>query len=539
MKTPESIIIALAKKKFTSHTDFYSALHKLFTARNEQPVSKATLISEYRQLVAKGKIKQSLGLEKMLIKGAVRTLSGVTVITVLTKPWACPGKCVFCPTEPNMPKSYLSNEPAAQRAVRLHFNPFAQVQKRIEALETNGHEVDKIEVIVLGGTWSSYPKPYQTWFVRQVFYAANMYKQKRRRSRSIAEEQKINETARYRIIGLTLETRSDHVTPTEVRRLRELGCTRVQLGIQHVENAILDLNRRGEHIEDDIAATELLKRAGFKVDHHYMPDLPGSTPEKDVAMFKRVFYGTDLQPDQIKIYPCVVNEYAQLYHWFKSGKYKPYGFNKLVRVLKKIKKMTPPYVRINRLVRDIPEESIIAGNDVTNLRQYLQRELIKTGTPCKCIRCREVRDDARDAPRAVLKKRTYRASNGTEHFLSFESKNESKIFALLRLRFNDSPQRAGTHAPAEKHFIHELTGAALVRELHVYGLMIPVSKLRSKKSNKAQHLGFGKRLMAEAERLAREAGFKKIAVISGIGVRDYYRKLGYRLEGTYMVKNIV
>ncbi|MEK7584652.1 MAG: tRNA uridine(34) 5-carboxymethylaminomethyl modification radical SAM/GNAT enzyme Elp3, partial [Patescibacteria group bacterium] len=490
MSIAEKILVKLAQRQYKNTDEFFSYMRSQFSNFDMAPLRKATLISTYRQLLARKKIRRNEHLEAMLRKGAIRTLSGVTVVTVLTKPYACPGKCVFCPTEPNMPKSYLSNEPAAQRAVRLRFDPFEQVQKRIKALEVNGHDVDKIEIIVLGGTWSSYPRDYRDEFIRQCFYAANTYftpstlplkkgeeadvgsggsvegVSKRRRPKTLAAEQKINETAKYKIIGLTLETRSDHVTESEIKHLRELGCTRIQLGVQHTDNDILKLNRRGEYVEDDITATELLKRAGFKVDHHYMPDLPGSTPAKDRAMFKRVFTGTDLQPDQVKIYPCVVNEYAQLYHWYKSGKYKPYPEKELIKLLLDVKKMVPPYVRINRLIRDIPEESIIAGNDVTNLRQYLQRELTKRGTPCKCIRCREVRADTVDVSKAVLKKRTYRASHGTEHFLSYESPDESKIYAFLRLRFNDE---------GKKHFIPELKGAALVRELHVYGLMLPVS----------------------------------------------------------------
>ena len=561
MSIAEKILVKLAQRQYKNTDEFFSYMRSQFSDFDMAPLRKATLISAYRQLLANKKIRRNIHLEAMLRKGAVRTLSGVTVITVLTKPYACPGKCVFCPTEPNMPKSYLSNEPAAQRAVRLRFDPFDQVQKRIKALEVNGHDVDKIEIIVLGGTWSAYPTRYQNWFIRQIYYAANTYTPsalplnkgekargisrgsaegvaKRRRPKTLAAEQKINETAKYKIIGLTLETRSDHVTEDEIKHLRELGCTRVQLGVQHTDNEILKLNRRGEYVEDDIRATELLKRAGFKVDHHYMPDLPGSTPDKDRAMFRRVFEGDDLQPDQLKIYPCVVNEYAQLYHWYKAGKYKPYKEADLLQLLRDIKKMTPPYVRINRLIRDIPEESIIAGNDVTNLRQYLQGQLKKEGTPCKCIRCREVRADTADISKVVLKKRTYRASHGTEHFLSYESPDETMIYAFLRLRFSDPPSRKATVDKFRKHFLPELTDAALVRELHVYGLMIPVEKSGRPKAARAQHIGFGKRLMAEAEKMSREADFKKVAVISGIGVRNYYKKLGYRLEGTYMTKTL-
>ncbi len=512
------------------------ALRKLFSSYHMQPVPKSTLISAYRQLLADGEISENKQLESLLTKRAVRTLSGVSVITVLTKPFICPGKCVYCPTEPNMPKSYLSNEPAAQRAVRNKFDAIDQLQSRIRALDNNGHEVDKLEIIVLGGTWSAYDKAYQEEFVRDLFYAANAYgtgdsslgarpSSEQRVPSTLLEEQTINETSRYRIIGLTLETRPDHIDEDEVKRLRWLGCTRVQLGVQHTDDKLLELIRRGDTLANAIKATRLLKEAGFKVDHHYMPDLPGSTPAHDLEMFRYVYTSEDLQPDQVKIYPCVVNEYAQLWHWYKNGKYTPYSEKELYDLLMDIKRITPPYVRINRLIRDIPEESIIAGNSITNLRQYLQKQLADQGEFCKCIRCREARADVSGATTAILKSRTYRASQGQEYFLSYESDDEKTIYAFCRLRFNDAP---------EASFIPELQHAALVRELHVYGQMIPVDH----QGGEVQHIGFGRKLMAEAERLSIEAGYKKIAVISGIGVREYYRKLGYVLEGTYMTKSL-
>ncbi|MFH0873234.1 MAG: tRNA uridine(34) 5-carboxymethylaminomethyl modification radical SAM/GNAT enzyme Elp3 [Candidatus Komeilibacteria bacterium] len=334
----------------------------------------------------------------------------------------------------------------------------------------------------------------------------------------------MNETTRYRIIGLTLETRPDHINEAEIKNLRRLGCTRVQLGIQHTDDKILELIRRGDTLANAVKSTRLLKEAGFKVDMHFMPDLPGSTPKKDLEMFKYVFISEDLQPDQLKIYPYVVNEHAQLWHWFKNGKYQPYSEKELMDLLIEVKKLTPPYVRINRLVRDIPKESITAGNSITNLRQYLQQELNQQGGQCMCIRCREPRAQSRGASTAIFKTRIYRASVGTEYFLSYESKDEKTIYAFCRLRFNDSP---------DDNFIPELQGASLVRELHVYGQMTPVDQLAT---TGVQHLGFGSKLMALAEKITKEKGLEKVAVISGIGVREYYRMLGYQLEGTYMVK---
>lgn len=428
-----------------------------------------------------------------------------------------------------MPKSYLSNEPAAQRALRNQFNPVKMVQTRILALEANGHEVDKIELIVLGGTWSTYEPSYQTWFITRCFYAANTYGQKKKRKmKNLTQEQKLNETTKYKIIGLTLETRPDHINKTEIKRMRKLGCTRVQLGVQHTNDKILKYVKRGDTLANAIKATRMLKETGFKVDHHYMPDLPGSTPKKDLAMFKYVFAKPDLQPDQIKIYPTVVNEFAELYNWYQSGKHKPYQAKDLVKLLLQIKKMVPPYVRINRLIRDIPKESIMAGNKITNLRQKLAGLSKKQGWTCQCIACREVRDQAKPTNQLKLLKRTYKASGGTEHFISFENTKANKIYAFLRLRFNEKK---------EKNIFPELKNAALVRELHVYGQMTPVKRIGTAKT-KTQHKGLGSRLMQEAEKLAKQKGVEKIAVISGIGVRNYYRKLGYQLEGTYMTKKL-
>ncbi|MBU4360620.1 tRNA uridine(34) 5-carboxymethylaminomethyl modification radical SAM/GNAT enzyme Elp3 [Patescibacteria group bacterium] len=522
--------------------------------------------------------KARITLEQLLTKRAVRTSSGVSVITVLTKPYKCPGNCIYCPTEPKMPKSYLSNEPAAQRALRLKFDPVKQVQMRIQALEANGHQVDKIELLVLGGSWTAYTKKYQKKFITDCFYAANTSKSrvyppllklrrtgasvnaslrqvKKRAIKSLEEEQKINEKAKYKIIGITLETRPDEINLKVIKEFRELGCTRVQIGVQHIDNKILKLNQRGHTVEESIKATKLLKIHGFKVDHHYMPDLPGSTPAKDLAMMKKVFTDANFKPDQIKIYPCVVNEYAELFKWFKKKKYKPYSADKLKELLKNIKKITPYWVRINRLVRDIPADSIIAGNKITNLRQYLANELEKSGEKCKCIRCREVglqktNNELRIMNYGKMKLfiDKYKASDGVEYFISYESLDRKILYGFLRLRFNNPSEITNVSHGASKNAqlaFPVLKDAAIIRELHVYGQMTPVS---DKLDTGVQHKGLGKKLMAQAEKIAIKNNYKKIAVISGIGVREYYRKLparhslgeggGYKLEDTYLVKKL-
>jgi len=495
------------------------------------PVTNATLIAAYRQLSFARQKKYST-VFNLLTKRRTRTLSGVTPLTVLTKPFKCPGRCIYCPGEPGMPQSYLSNEPAAQRAKINKFDPVKQTVMRIKALEANGHLVDKIELLILGGCFNAYTKQYQESFIKKCFDVCNSPLAaggafNLRYSKNLQGAFKKNEVSRYHIIGVTVETRPDLINEKTILWFRRLGITRVQLGVQHLDDKILQYVQRGHSTRQTIRATALLKQAGFKIDYHIMPNLPGATPAKDLKMFQCLFADENFQPDQIKIYPTIVNEYAPLYQWFKQGKYQPYSENQLRDLLIKMKLATPNYVRINRLIRDIPKESISAGNKITNLRELLQTELKKQGKKCKCIRCREARQDADDLKQAGLFTKKYRASFGTEYFISFESQSHDKLYSFIRLRFNDL-------AKIDDNFIPELKGAALVRELHTYGQLVPVNG-RSRKS-KIQHAGFGKRLMKIAEELTKKQGLNKIAVIAGIGVRPYYRKLGYRLKGTYMVK---
>lgn len=517
----KKVILKLYNINLANIGNFSETVRQLCGEINSRPLSNTILNKAYRELLKNNEILVNKTLENLLKVRRVRTSSGVTPIAVLTMPYFCPGKCIYCPLENGMPKSYLSNEPAAQRAKALGFNPYEQVKQRIRALEENGHEVDKLELIVLGGSWSAYPKDFQEEFIKRCFDAANQTIAK-----DLPEAQTINETARYRIIGITLETRPDLINEDEIVHLRYLGCTRVQIGAQHLDDEILKLIQRGHNSQQLAYATKLLKQAGLKVDYHLMPDLPGTSPEKDIAMVKEVFSSEKYQPDQVKIYPTVVNEFAPLYQWWQEGKYIPMKPEDLHYVLKESVKLIPPYVRINRLIRDIPAESIIAGNNITNLRQDIEKELIDEGTPCVCMRCRENREQVFNLNNIKLVKREYSASNGKEIFLSFESEDEKKLYAFTRLRFNnESPD-----------FIPELSGCAIIRELHTYGNLL---KVNQESENQVQHIGFGQRLMKEAEKIAKEAGYKKMAVISGIGVREYYKnKLGYHLEGTYMVKGL-
>ncbi|MFH1890641.1 MAG: tRNA uridine(34) 5-carboxymethylaminomethyl modification radical SAM/GNAT enzyme Elp3 [Candidatus Kuenenbacteria bacterium] len=475
--------------------------------------------------------KKNTPLQNLLRKRSVRTLSGIAPIAVLTKPYPCPGACAYCPKEKDMPVSYLSNEPAVMRAILCKFNPYKQVQMRLQALQNNGHNTDKLELIVMGGTWSYLPQTYQLWYISECFRAANDFPQNTKALKhlntktlwdELKKQQKKNESAKNRIIGLTLETRPDYINEEELKNMRQFGCTRIEIGIQHIDNKILKLNKRGHTVEQTIEATNLMRQFGFKITYHIMPNLPGSTPKKDLAMCKKIFSDPCFQPDQIKLYPCVVARGSLLYHWWKQGKWKSYTTKILINLLINIKSITPPWVRIIRVIRDIPEESIIAGNKITNLRQVIQKKMDKN---CKCIRCREAgrfhfniltfKHFNKALNSLKLKIRKYKVINGQEYFLSFESKDEKILYAFCRL------------------FLPSDNNTALIRELHTYG---QVASLGQK--GPIQHTGLGKKLLKQAEKNALQKNYSKISIISGIGVRNYYRKLGYMLKNTYMVKKI-
>ncbi len=521
----EKIIYKLLKKVPKTSDEFSSVLRsEMRSAKSKEDLSRKTdLLRVYHAMLAKGKIKKSFLLETLLTKRAVRTLSGVAIVTVLTEPHECPGRCIYCPDEKEMPKSYISDEPAAARASSLQFDPYRQVHERIKTLAENGHPTDKIELIIKGGTWNAYPLEYQYWFVLRCFEAANGIKGEKKggveKIRKILQSaQKKNETAKHRIIGLTLETRPDHITEKNILIMRELGCTRIELGVQTTDDKILKLVKRGHDTAETIRATGLLKKFGFKVDFHLMPQLPGSTPGKDAKMLAGIFDNPDYRPDMIKIYPCTVVKKSPLYRWVKSGKYKPYNDKKLIDILINFKAAIPRYVRISRLIRDIPGHHIVAGNRVTNLRQVIQAEMLRRGLHCNCLRCREVGHANIKLSRPKLFIDKYNASGGIEYFLSFEDAKRQVVYAFCRLRI-------------DKNGLYP----AFIRELHTYGQML---KIGTKNAIASQHKGMGVKLIKGAEKLAIKAKADIIAVISGVGVRGYYRKLGYKLQNTYMIKKI-
>lgn len=591
MKAEEEIIKNLSasayNKKGVAAPSFLARLKKKTAKKyKSRMVTHAQLLKVYHNLVKNKTIAENKNLENSLRKRAVRTLSGVAVVTVLTKPYPCPGECIFCPKEPGMPKSYLKNEPAANRAWMNKFDPYSQVAGRLKALADNGHPIDKIELIILGGTWSSYPENYQYWFVKECFRAANnpstplRYAQgilpeqttkgsasKAKLHRSLKFEQRKNETAKHRIIGLTLETRPDHIDMDEIKRMRDLGCTRVELGVQSVYDDILKKSRRGHTISQTVEATKLLKDAGFKINYHMMLNLPGATPLRDRQMFKELFFNQDFQPDLLKIYPCAVLKSADLYDLWRQKKYRPYTEKQLIDLLLKIKQVIPPYVRIQRIIRDIPAGDIVAGSKTSNLRQLINNS---GRAQCQCVRCRETRLPLLPKDKMKLFRQDYPASGGKEIFLSFASPDQKKLYALLRLRLpkylfpEQAPQLRGASRGIKAAFDYAtsslrsgnnilpvLQNAALIRELHTYGQLVPLPStsfdyaqgkslgVKKTTSGETQHTGLGKQLMAEAERIVKnETSLKKIAVISGVGAREYYKKIGYRLKDEYMVKNI-
>ena len=503
--------------------------------------------------------------------------SGVSVITVLTSPFpkyikedgtevvqkfSCGKDCAYCPKEEareennwvEQPRSYISSEPAVSRANRNNFDAVAQFFDRANALELCGHPIDKIEILILGGTWSHYPQKYKEQFCRDIYYSANIFNLGKMRERlSLEKEIEINETADVRIIGLTIETRPDCINKRELIELRNYGVTRVQIGIQHLDDDILTLiNRRCSH-EDTVKSIELLKSNCFKIDIHIMPDLPGTSPEIDKDMFDKflshdivsispnpdsgenlnIKYDIDypeLQVDQWKIYPTMVTRWTKIKEWYDADLYKPYSEedngNKLIELLIDVKQKVFPWIRLNRIIRDIPSTEIYGGTDKVNMRQDIHKIFKSKGYICNCIRCREVKTQKYTPEDIELVVREYHASNGIEYFISFESKDRTKLIGFLRLRINYHK---------DKIFFPELMNCSLIRELHVYGQLV---KHNEKCNGNSQHFGFGKRLLKHSEKISKTYGIRKIAVISGVGVKDYYKKQGFKMVKTFMIKDI-
>lgn len=520
------IIKAAQERGIATQRDLQKLKNSYAKKYNAMSPQNLELTEAYRELIKEGSLKPEKRLERLFRKRGVRSSSGIASVTAMTKGYSCPGKCVFCPTEPEMPKSYLSNEPAMMRAILNNFHPKNQVLSRLRGLEKTGHPTDKIEMIVSGGSFNAYPRTYQTSFIRQVYNALN---HPAKPARSLAEATKINETAMHRCIGLSVETRPDLMTEHELIRFREMGVTKLETGIQHVNDRILEINKRGHSVARSKEAVKLIKDAGFKINIHMMPNLLGSTLEDDYQMFVDLFADPAWRPDWMKIYPCVVTPYSELEHIWRRGEFTPYTDTELADLMLKVKKIIPRYVRVTRLYRDIPAETILAGCKISNLRQILHKRMEHEGVRCNCIRCREIKETPFGIDDLELHEMDFEASDGREFFLTWDTSSEDKLVSLLRLRF---PSQLGS---GKKHFIKELEGCAIVRELHTYGTHIKVGK---ESDGAPQHLGLGKKLVQRAEEITEQNGIKKLAIIAGVGVRKYYEKLGYSLKGTYMIKNL-
>lgn len=558
----------------------YKKFHKIlrrYPKDGKGMFSRDQLVRGYRHLVETGALEFDQNLVDRIKMRPVRTISGVAPVTVLTKPFPCPGKCIFCPNDVRMPKSYLRDEPGAQRAERNSFDPYLQTYNRLLALQNIGHNVTKVELIVLGGTWSFYPEEYQIWFIKRCFDAMNDFGVNDRRDEvktsndfeeadksparkidgsrksynqiinevvhnkgkklvsdtekttweALFEAQIKNEDATARSVGLVIETRPDWINEKEIMKFRKLGATKIQIGIQSLNDKVMEINRRGHGIKETKEAIRLLRMGGFKIHAHWMPNLYGSSVAEDIKDYKRL-WRKEIRPDELKVYPTSIIGNTVLFDKYKSGEYKPYTHEELLEVMTSIMPLTKRYCRLTRVIRDIPSTDIVAGNKLTNFREIAENELKRRGLRCECIRCREIKTQQFTTDDLKIEEIKYVSSIGREIFISFRTKIDDKIVGFLRLSLPDKEI-------SKDHFIEELRGSAVIREVHVYGQAVDIGKGDSKK---AQHIGLGTRLVKRAEELAKKNGFDKIAVISAIGTRNYYRKLGYELEDLYMEKRL-
>jgi len=471
---------------------------------------------------------------QILKRRKTRTLSGVSVIAIMTKPLPCPGTCIYCPGQDSQPEekvaqSYTGREPAAMRSIHNNYDPYLQVQSRINDLEAIGHKVDKIELIIMGGTFLSTDLKYQEEFIKGALEGII-----EQRVKSLEEAKELAETSKRRVIGITIETRPDYCKEKHVDLMLNFGTTRVELGIQTVYNDIFKLIKRGHTTIDSIEAIRIAKDAGLKVNAHIMPNLPGSDYLKDMELFDELFSNSDYRPDMLKIYPTLVIAGTELYDWWKKGKYFPYSDEKLIELVATVKNNLPSYVRIQRIMRDIPATLIEAGCRHSNLRQLVQERLKENNQTCKCIRCREYGItkkkeiiDEKSFEDIKLYRLDYEASLGNEVFLSFENKLEEYLVGYIRLR-----------KPSEYAHRPELNDGKtmIVREIKVVGELVP-RNIKPNRYSQIQHRGYGKLLMENAERISfEEFDVKKLAVISGIGARDWFYEMGYKPDGVYVSK---
>lgn len=533
-----------------------------------KPFQSIELIERYNELIADWTLEENLFFKKILRKRWIRSLSWITVISLLTKFWGCPWKCVYCPTFDWLPKSYIPNEPAVMRAQLNQFDPIMQIHNRLRALEVTGHKIEKNDIRIIGWTWSYYPKEYQETFIKEIYDAFNSYDEmkkhiektdlssdkfasfkirewyKAKKSKTLEEAKLLNETSRLRVIWMAIETRPDWITPEEIQRLRRYWVTRVEIGYQTTIDKINELNKRWHWNKESIRATKLLKDAWMKVVAHVMPNLLWSTPDLDRKSLKEVFDNPDFRPDELKIYPMMVTDKSELTEVWKKWWFKAYDDKTLIDLTADLEKMIPEYVRLNRTYRDIPATEILEGSIIANLRQIVEKQIEVEWIKLVDIRHREIKDWKNDPKKSIMNTYEYEASGWKEFFITFEDPTDRTIFSLLRLRLPNyiPPQPSFNTKGRSKNEISEivevlpeLEWCAIIREVHTFWDQLSVNE---KGSTFGQHIGLWKRLVAESEKIASLAWFKKMAVISWVWVKWYYEKRWYTPEWEYMVKRL-
>lgn len=574
----------LKSKPEFSKDDFHKMKNKIYWKyKIKKPFQSIELIERYNELVEQWAIQENFVFQKILRKRWVRSLSWITVISLLTEEFPCPAKCVYCPTFEGLPKSYIPNEPAVMRAELNKFDPIMQIHNRLRALEVTGHKIEKNDIRIIWWTWSFYPQKYKEKFIREIYDAFNSYDEmkkhiektdlssdrfaafkikegyKAHRSKTLEEAKKLNETSRLRVIWMAIETRPDWITSKEIYDLRRFWVTRVEIGYQTTDDKINDLNKRWHWNKESILATKMLKDAGFKVVAHMMPNLLWTNPDMDRASMKEIFDNQLYRPDELKIYPMMVTDKSELTQIWKDWGFTAYDDKTLIDLTADLEAMIPEYVRLNRTYRDIPATEILEGSIVANLRQIVEEKLEKEGIKMQDIRHRELKNKKNDPTKATINDYNYEASDWFEHFLTYEDAEDRTIFSLLRLRLPSKPETDTTQEIVKStpipwalvpnfhtqeysktleeihEYLPELKWASIIREIHTFWDQLSIWE---KWGEFWQHVGFWKRLIAEAEKLSIEAGYKKIAVIAWEWVKQYYEKRWYHTEGYYMVKNL-
>ncbi len=558
----DEIILAVVRdESITDKTAFQKFCNTIYAqTKLAKPIPSIAFVERYQEMVTDGRVTPSLRVERIFRKRWIRNQSGIAVISLLTKFWWCPGKCIYCPVFEWLPRSYIPDEPAVMRAQMNEFDPIKQVFNRLRWLRITGHCIDKCDVRIIGGTWSVYPVLYQEMFIKAIYDAHTCFEElepfieatstgtdkfaefkvrqgfKMKESATLEEAKERNMRSRSRVVGIQIETRPDWITVEEVERLRSYDVTRVEIGYQTTIDEINTKNKRGHGNAESQKATQMLKDAGFKVCAHMMPNLLGSTPELDRQAMREVFENPLFRPDELKIYPMMVTDKSELTQIWKKGGFTAYDDETLITLMADLLEMVPPYVRLNRVYRDIPSHQILHGSHLANLRQIAEELLRSRGGQVIDTASREVKWKAFNTDDIRLVTREYDASIGKDSMISFEEKisegqnpDAATLYSLLRLRI---PSQYFTH---EKHFLPVLEWAALIREIHTFGEQLGIW---ARADDAIQHQGLGKSMVLEAEKIVKEKypKIKKIAVIAGVGVRPYFEKLGYALEGGYMVK---